>query len=154
MSLVPTEITRELAILLADCTTANGYVSNVGAVVQIGQLRGAYQQAPAVFVLPGRQSGTARYGEVREMTRDITVRGFADLNDHPTLDEVELIDTIIWDLRRCIESQSQTLDSLVQRLSYASDRPGYREEGGTIVGAALTYQVQYAVNLNDPETAA
>jgi hypothetical protein len=154
MTLLATQITRTLADLVSTCTTARGYASNTGASVQVGQIRGTYRQAPAAFVLPGRQSGGGRYGEVREVTREIQVRAFADLNDHPALDEIELIDLVIWDLRRCIESYDESLAALVQRIRYVSDLPGYREEGGTIVGAALTYEIVYLVSITDPETAA
>lgn len=153
MSLIATEITRALIDLMGTCVTARGYTSNCGASVYLGQLRGAATQAPAIFVLPGRQSGEVRYGELREVTRSYQITAYADLNDHPTLDEAGLVDLIIWDLRRCVESHEPTLVGLAQRVRYVSDQPGYREDGGSIVGAGLQYEIQYAVNLNDPETA-
>lgn len=154
MSLIPTQITDELADVLRTCTTSRGYTSNVGATVHVGQLRGAHKQAPAIFVVPGRQSGDVRYGEVREVTREYVVRAFADLRDHPTLAEEALVDQVIWDVRRAIEAQLEVLLELAQRVRYIGDQPGYHEEGGTIVGAALSYEIQYLVNINDPETAA
>jgi len=154
MSLVATDITHTLAELVRNCTTRRGYTSNVGAAVYVGLLRGAAQQAPSAWIIPGLQRGSERYGELREVTREYKVSGFADHNDHPSLDEVGLVDLIIWDLRRCIESQDDILAAMVERLRFVSDQPGYREEGGTIVGATLSYELTYLVNLTDPETPA
>jgi len=154
MTLLATQITQALAARLATATTANGYTSNCGSAVFIGQTRGADRQAPAVFLLPGRQSGEGRYADEREVRREYDIRGFADLNSHPHLSEAALIDLIIWDLRRCCESNNDALTGLIERLSYRSDQPGYREEGGSIVGAALTYEIQYICSITDPTTPA
>jgi hypothetical protein len=39
--MISTDITREIAALLAGCTAANGYASNVGASVLLGRIRGS-----------------------------------------------------------------------------------------------------------------
>lgn len=154
MSLVPTDITDELVTILRAATTRGGYPSNIGASVRVGELRGMAAQAPACFVIPSRgKPGLSRYSEIRQVVRDYEIKALVDMDDHPSMSDHAMIDQIIWDVRRCIEGYEPGVESLVERIAYSSDRPGYREEGGTIVGASLTYEVTYSVNLTDPETA-
>jgi len=153
MALNATTITAALVTVLRTVTAANGYVSNVGASVRVGEVRGMATQAPACFVIPGRGGpGEARYGEARQVIREYEVRGFASVLDHPTISDYALVDTVIWDIRRAMESYEPAVDSLIQSLAYRGDRPGYREEGGNAVGAAVTYELTYLVTLTDPET--
>lgn len=150
--LAASTITHLIKGVLDDCISARGFVSNCGASVRIGLLYGAASEAPCTYVLPGRQKCEQRYGLVQQISREYQIRAFADLNDHPTLTEFELVDRVIWDVRRCMESRELTLPDYVDRIAYAGDQPGYREEGGSIVGAVINYDVMYTVSINDAET--
>jgi hypothetical protein len=104
-----------------------------------------------LFITPGRESATARYG-VQEVQRDWVFTGFVDTTNAGT-EEHELVDQIIWDIRRCVESRDSTLEGLTERVAFSGADPGYHEDGSTIVGAAVTYQVTYSVDMADPSTA-
>lgn len=146
------KITFLIKGVLDDCLAERGFPSNCGASVRVGLLYGAASEAPSVYVLPGRQTCEQRYGQTQEIRREYQIRAFADLNDHPTLSEFELVDQVIWDVRRCMESRELTLPDYVDRLAYAGDQPGYREEGGSVVGAVINYDVMYTVSIDDAET--
>jgi hypothetical protein len=152
MTLLATRITDALTTQLATAKTAAGYVSNIGASVFVGQLRGGAVQSPCTYIVPMRTVDQAAYSNVLELTRSIDVRGFADANDHPTLTDAALVDLIAWDIRRCLAAAGTGLTSLVRDLRVKEDSPGYREEGGTLVGASVSIEVDYAVALSDPST--
>lgn len=150
-ALVATQITDRLAAIAATITTANGYPSNVGARVQIGQQRGMADQAPAVFIVPARQQVTNLYDSV-EVSREIEIKAFADLRAHPGLSEHGLVDHVIWDLRRAFGAYDATLAALGE-LGIGNDQPGYSEDGGATVGAGLTLTITYRVAADDPTSA-
>jgi hypothetical protein len=145
---LPTQITRRLKAMLEACIPANGYASGVGADVRIGQLRGAATEAPAAFVVPGRETGETIYDESIEMVREFEIKAFADTKAHPTIEDHELVDRVIWDVRQCLESYDAELADLIDGIRFQNARPGYREDGGTLVGASITYEVRYVVNIN------
>jgi hypothetical protein len=148
--MLATDITDGVADLLKEALTANGYVSNIGTNVVIGRTKGAAIEAPSAFVIPGRATSTRLYGEVREKVRQYEIRVFADLNDHPTLAEHELVDLLISDVEQILEARSYLLDDLIDRFAHVSEQPGYHESGGSMVGATLTYELTYQITLSDP----
>lgn len=148
MTLLATKITSALVEAVQGATIAAGYPSNVGRLVFRGQLRGGAIQAPCTFVLPGTSRDSAYYNGCREITRQVEIHGFADANAYPDLTDDALVDQIIWDLRQVLEADN-TLGGLAQDLRYVADRPGYREDGGSIVGAGLTYEVVTHINIAD-----
>jgi hypothetical protein len=150
---VPTAVTRRLRTILQGCTLANGYASNLGADVRIGQLRGAATEAPAVFVIPGRESGEPMYDGTFEMVREYEIKGIADTKAHPEIEDFELIDRVIWDVRKCIEAYDANLADMIDSIRFTNARPGYREDGGTLVGAAITYEIRMTLNSDTPDTA-
>jgi hypothetical protein len=150
-ALVATQITDRLAAIAATITTANGYPSNVGATVQIGAKRGMADQAPAIWIIPGRQTVTDLYDST-EISREIEIKAFADLRDHPSLSEHGLVDQVIWDIRKALWAYDATLTDLCDLL-LGNDQPGYSEDGGAIVGAGLTLTITYRVSDDDPTTA-
>jgi hypothetical protein len=149
-TLVATQITAKLATMLAGITVANGYSTGIGAEVRVGQLFGQADDAPMVYLTPGREQGGGAYG-VAQTTRDYEVIGFVDARTSE-LDEHALVDTITWDIRRCLETYNAALAALGD-IRFASARPGYREAAGSIVGAAVSYQIVYAVDVTAPTTA-
>jgi hypothetical protein len=159
MTLLTTQITEALAARLRGCVAGGGYRSNVGARVRTGRMNANAIEAPCVYVLPTRGTGESIYGAVR-YTRSYELRAFADLNAHPELvreqdpdaADADLIDQIIWDLRRCIEMPDEPLPG-VDILRYVADTPGYRDDGGSAVGAVLNYELSFVVALADPSTA-
>jgi len=152
MSLLPTQITDALAVLARGCTAANGYLSNVGANVAIGRLAGAAVEAPICFVIPARQqpSTDLAFGAAC-VVREYELKAFADLQDHPTLDEHALMDQIIWDVRRVVEAEGTDLRDLATRVTWLSDTPGYHEQGGSLVGATITYEIEYRLDPDNPD---
>ena len=159
MTLLATQVTEALAARLRGCVVGAGYRSNVGARVRTGRMKANTVEAPCIYVLPTRGMDEAVYGVVRYV-RNYELRAFADLNAHPELvreqdpdaADADLIDQIIWDLRRCIEMPSEPLPG-VDILRYVSDTPGYRDDGGSAVGAVLIYELSFVVDLIDPSTA-
>lgn len=156
--LMSVRVTRALASVLEGCTSANGYISNVGAAVYLGKLRGGAVQAPCINLLPGRHSpADPVYNPQWEQTREIEIRAALDANDYldaaniQTLDDIELVDLVIWDVRRCLALGRAALADLGAELRYQGDQPGYREDGGTVVGASLTYSVTYTADPADPD---
>lgn len=151
MALISSAITARLAAIGATITAANGYTSNLGTNVRIAQERGQGRDAPALYIVPGRQRETHRYAR-SEMSRDYTIKGFVDLRAHSPLDDYEIVDKVIWDLRQAYGARDTTLAALVDRIQLTDDQPGYSEEGGSLCGAALTLTVVYTVDPTDPTT--
>ncbi len=144
MALLATSITDRLAALLANCQ-GTSYPSNVGTTVLVGQVKGAEQQAPCCFLIPERQTAEGRYAQ-HQVQREYRIAAFARLSDHPTLSEHGLIDQIIRDLRQVLETRDAGTGGLVSlgaEIAFDAAQPGYHEEGGQIVGAALTYRITY-----------
>lgn len=147
MVLLSTSITEALAARLRGCTAGAGYASDVGLTVHVGRLKAGAVEAPCIYLLPGRSSGTALYG-ASEVLRAYEIRAFADANAHPERSDCDLCDLIIWDIRRCIEAEGRIPGA--DSVRYVSDLPGYREDGGTIVGALIEYEIGYTVDLSNP----
>lgn len=143
--LLATRITERLATLLAACQGV-GYPSNVGTSVFIGQTKGAEQQAPCVFLIPERATTEGRYHQ-QQTSRDYRIAAFARLSDHPGDTEYGLIDQIIDDVRRALEARDGVatigLAALGAELKFQGSTPGYHEDGGQLVGAALQYQLVF-----------
>ena len=149
--LVSTAITDRLATMAATMTTANGYASNVGASVKVASQRGMGSDAPATFIVPGRQTVTRGYAGLLEIKREIDIKAFADLADHD-LDDHALVDLVLWDLRKKFGTRDTALMALADQIYPAGDQPGYPEDGGRIVGGALTLEITYRVAVDDPTT--
>ena len=154
MILLPTQITTALADRLALARVANGYITDVGATVYQGQLRGGAIQAPCIYLLPGRTApGKPLMKGVKEKQRAYEIRGFVDSNDHKALSDVALVDLIAWDIERAVELITDRLGGLIDSIRWTGEQPGFREEGGTLVGAGVTYDIVYRTTLADPSAA-
>ena len=147
--MIASQITARLAEIAATITTANGYASNVGALVVIGDGQSVSDTAPSLSVIPGRQQ-TVDFYRTDEIERDYVVKAFADLRHHPGTEEYELVDIVIWDLRKAFSAYDSTLYGLGCEVMLKDDRPGYSESGGAIVGAALALTINYRVDPSDP----
>jgi hypothetical protein len=83
----------------------------------------------------------------QQISRDYRVAAFARLSDHPTDTEHGLIDQIIDDVRRALEARDGVatigLAALGAELRFQGATPGYHEDGGQLVGAALQYQLVF-----------
>lgn len=145
MSIRATQISDRLAVLLADCQ-GDDYPSQCGETVLVGQVKGAEQQAPAIFIIPEVLRVEGRYG-MQQVVRDYRLAAFALLSDHPTMSEHALIDQIITDVRDVMESRDRQsrsgLVALGAEVRFQQAQPGYHEDGGDLVGAALQYQVVF-----------
>lgn len=152
-ALLASRITAALAERLRRVRASAGYASDVGARVLVGQLAGSAPMAPCCYLIPGPQRPGELYGPVCAVTRTYQVRGFVDANAHAGAADTDLVDLVIWDLRRALELADATIGGLAERLLYRSDTPGYREDGGALVGAGLSYDVAYYLDLNSPTAA-
>jgi hypothetical protein len=108
--------------------------------------------APAVFVTPGSEQAEGSYGGTH-VRRTYEITGFASPEAHPALSDHALVDLIIWDLRQVLETYDATLHGLVELMRFTGSRPGYREASSNVVGAAVTYELVYAVAVTAPDTA-
>lgn len=149
MTLFATTVTELLAERLRGATAAVGYASDVGRSVHVGRTRAGAVEAPCSFVTPGFGAADGAYF-ASIYTRRIEIRAFVDANTHPELSDPDLCDQIIWDVRRILEDPSARPIPGLDGLKFISDAPGYREDGGTLVGALLTYEVRFIVDLTDP----
>lgn len=152
MTLLATQITDALIIQLEYCRESDGYTTDVGSMVLPGIMRGGAPQAPCVFVTPGRVTETRDEYGAHNFTRTYELNGFCDANQYPSLAECELVDRIAWDLRRCLWTAGTGLTSLIRDLRTTGEQPGYREDGGSLVGCALTVEIDYAIDTSDPDT--
>lgn len=152
MTLLATQITDALAAQMATCTAANGYVSNVGRLVLTAQTRAGAVQCPCCVVVPGRTTDQSAYSDVIELTRSYEIRGFADTLSHPALSDAALVDLIGWDIRTCLAAAGTALSDLIRILTVRDETPGYREDGGSMVGATVSVGIEYAVAMSDPST--
>lgn len=141
MPLLQTQITDRIATLLATCKGVS-YPSLVGTTVKVGQARGAEQQAPAIFVMPEVEQASGLYA-TQLITRTFRLAAFAKLSAHPTYSEHGLIDQIIRDVRKVMETRDSTLVGYGANVKFISATPGYHEDGGQLVGASLQYEIQY-----------
>ena len=147
---VSTQITTKLAAMLADLRIGNDYSVDIGADVRIGQLWGQADDAPMVYLTPGRESGGGAYGTA-QVEREYEVIGFVDARTSET-DQHVLVDEVIWAIRQCLETYDAELAALGD-IRFTGSRPGYRESAGSIVGAAVSYQITYMVDPTAPTTA-
>lgn len=150
--LVATMITARLAEILAGCVTANGYLSDCGAEVRVGQTRGTASQAPCIYLTPGKEQVEARYG-VSLVARQYTITGLAHTNQHQAWEEYELVDRVAIDVRRVLAIPDEPLQALIDSIQFDGATPGYTEDGGTLCGSALTYTVRYHADPIYPDTA-
>lgn len=149
--LTATAITTRLAEIGATLTAANGYTTNIGANTSVAQHQGMARHAPALYITPGRQRVTKRYARI-DIEREIAIKAFIDLRQHPGVDEYELVDRVIWDLRKGFGTYDAGLMAFADRLRIDDDQPGYSEDGGSICGAAITLAITYTVDPDDPTT--
>lgn len=147
MLLIATKHSETIVARLRECVSGAGYRSNVGRTVHMGRLAAGAIEAPCCFVVPGRGADDPLYATIAH-TRTYEIRAFADANDHPELSDWDLVDQIVYDVRRTLEARGALpgLDSL----RYVSDTPGYREDGGTLVGVLFEYVATYHLDLSDP----
>ena len=152
MTLLATQITDALVARMATVTAINGYPSEIGRTVFSGTLKGDAVQAPCVFVTPGRTTDTAAYSGILESTRTYDLVGYCDSTSYPDMSDHAIVDAIAWDIRRALAATDPALAALVRQIRFISDSPGYREDGGNLVGASVVIEIDYAVALTDPST--
>lgn len=144
--MIQTQITDRIKALLETCIGAS-YPSLVGTTVWVGQVKGAEQQAPAIFVIPETINVDNRYAN-DQIKRNYRLAAFALLSSHPTYSEHGLIDQIIRDVRAVMETRDAVADigliALGATVQFQSAAPGYHEDGGQLVGAALQYQITFS----------
>ena len=153
---VRTRITAQMAVLLGQISPLEGYRTDVGTNVQVRLVAGQATQAPVCYLTPEREIGAPEYGNtVCESTYSVTVivgRKDVWIQDYPDADaEWVIIDSLIGDVRKALESRDATLEALIERLRYDGAEPAYREDAGELIGAKLTYSIQYRIAKGDPD---
>lgn len=152
-TLLSTQITDRMAAIAAGLRAASGFSTDIGASVQVAPTPVNADSAPACIIVPGVQRASGRYGGVQQIGRDYEVRGFVDWRAHQAIDEHALVDLVLWDLRRGFGTRDAALEGLIERIALRDDRPGYTDEGGSLVGGLLNLTVHYRLNAADPATA-
>jgi hypothetical protein len=137
---VRSRITERLASMLASV-----------APVKVGLRQGYSDEAPVVYLMPGRESITRNYG-THQVESDFTISVIVDSSDY-AIPEYEIVDRLIASVAQAINARDDVLDSVCERRTLTSTRPGYREDQGNMIGAELIYTVSYTADPADPETA-
>lgn len=121
------------------------------ATVRIGMRAGYAEEAPVIYLTPGRESIEPAYG-FNAKTSEYTIILTVDQRDYE-IDDYEIVDRLIASVEQAIAIPDQQLDDLIERKTLTGTRPGYREDQGNLIGAELTYQIVYAADPADPDHA-
>ena len=157
MSYLRTQITARIRTRLATITQDNGYRTWIGRKVNIGLLRGTPGDAPCIYVLPGIERGARQYGIAQTETDykiaafcnrlEVAIDGFAS-DPHA---EWAIIDAMIADIREVMETRDDTLQALIENITYEGSKPAYHEDGGELTAVETTYSVRFAIAAGDPD---
>lgn len=137
---------------LAVILTSGGFLTDAGQTIFLGEQvtlgpdDGAAIALVAEEDVPNESQGLGSGGAV-EINLPVSVHALvpADI-DTPLL----AIENVIDDIKTAVELADRSLGSLVGGLRRGSTRPLEREEGSTVVGAAIEYTMVYSETWGDP----
>jgi hypothetical protein len=149
-------ILEEFRARVSAITIANGFFTDAGKNVFLGEVPtlGPDDAETAIALVveeddPNTQTpfgpGTGATIQIG-LTIAIHALAMADL-DTPLL----AIEDVIHDIKQAVELDDRTLGGLVGSLMRGPTRPLDREEGSTVVGASVDYDVMYSEAWGDPE---
>ncbi|KKM81663.1 hypothetical protein LCGC14_1327480 [marine sediment metagenome] len=149
-------ILEEFRTRLQKIQTNNGFLTDAGDTIFLGEhvTLGPDDPDTALAIVveedfrkPSSQGmGSGALAAV-EITLPVSVHALAKADlDEPLLAQEDVID----DIERAIELADRTLGGLVGELTQGSVTPLEREEGSTVVGAAVAYSVVYSKKWGDP----
>jgi hypothetical protein len=116
----------------------------LGTTPQIGLQRGYAEEAPAVYVMPGRETPTHEYGdEARAAEYSVVV--IVDRTQY-TLPDYEVIDRIGAIAHKALMAHADDALSRADAIVLTSIRPGHSEDQGDTIGVELSYTITYSVD--------
>lgn len=143
------EILREFIERLETIAVANGYQTDAGQTLFIGETPalGEDDPAAAIAVLVGDEEPQYQGEQLLiRLPYDVQAHVRADL-DEPWL----TVEQVIADIKRAVELADRTLGGLVKRqIERGAVRALPRESGSTTVGASVTYYAPYTEAWGDP----
>jgi hypothetical protein len=148
--MIATDITDRIVALCGTITVANGYTLDLGNSVVVGRSSAGEPEAPAIYVMPGADTAEAGYGHT-QMRREYRILAYAEDDAVDGVSAWGLVDAMIWDIRRCLEAYDASIAALNCTLMFQRSEPGYREPGGSLVGAAVTYTALYTIDPLSPD---
>ena len=141
---------------LEEIRTNNGFLTDAGRTIFLGErvTLGPDDPDTALAIVaeedsrnpPSQGLGSGALAAV-EITLPVSIHALAKADlDEPLLAQEDVID----DIERAIELTDRTIGGLVGGLTQLSVIPLDREEGTTVVGAAVVYSVLYSKKWGDP----
>lgn len=143
------EILREFIERLGAITKANGFQSDAGETVFIGEAPDLGEDDPttAIAIVVGDEEPTYQ-GEQLAIRLPYEIQGLAKANlEEPWV----TIEEVIADIKKAVELPDRTLGGLVKRqIERQAVRALPREPGSTTVGASVTYIAPFVEVWGDP----
>lgn len=148
---------KQLAAVIYDRITqisvANGYLTNIGAKVFRGKRTADEKDVPMSFIVEGDDEPLSQQGNEVRIAIPFAVEGHDVCDPDNPNDKVH---DIVSDLKRAIFGGDRTFGGLVrgnnggQSLQYMGRTIGEREDGATVVGAAILFKAEILENLSNP----
>ena len=114
---------------------------------QVGVHRGFAEEAPAIYVTPGRETPSREYG-LDWFDAEYVIVAIVDRTQHATPD-YETIDRLGSLIHQSMSASGSDALSRADSVSLSSRRPGYSEDQGDTIGIEMTYQITYSVDPAD-----
>jgi len=116
----------------------------LGTTPQIGLTRGYAEEAPAIYIPPGRETPTHEYG-VASRSAEYSVVAIVDRTQY-TIPEYEVIDRIGAVAHKAMMAHADDALSRADAIVLTSIRPGHSEDQGDTIGVELSYAITYSVD--------
>jgi hypothetical protein len=144
-------ILRALSARVAVITVDNGFATDIGKAVYLGEgvELGDDDPAQVVAVVPGEDS-TPFTGENVLVKWPVTIQALVKVSlDDPTA----AIEMALGDIKRAVELDDRTLGGLLtrgQRLTRGATRTVFRQPGSTTAGVGITYLAPFLEQWGNP----
>lgn len=141
------DLAAAIAERLAEITTTNGFLTNIGATVYRGRRALAKDAPPCVVLVEGDDLVREQSGLHVKLDQVYVLEGFTACDpDNPN----DAAHDIIADLKRAIFAGDRTFNRLVRGLHYRGRTIGVRADGQAVVSANIEIAVEFAENLATP----
>ncbi|NCC23023.1 MAG: hypothetical protein EOM26_11285 [Alphaproteobacteria bacterium] len=116
----------------------------LGATPLIGIPRGYSEEAPAIYITPGRETPTPEYG-LDAWAAEYSVVVIVDRTQY-TLPDYEVIDRIGAIAHKALMAHADDALSAADVIVCTGKRPGHSEDQGDTIGVELSYTITYSVD--------
>lgn len=116
----------------------------LGTTPQIGLQRGYAEEAPAVYITPGRETPAHEYGS-ESRAAEYSVVVIVDRAQY-TIPDYEVIDRIGAVAHKALMAHADDALSRTDSIVLTSIRPGHSEDQGNTIGVELSYTITYSVD--------